>query len=202
MGACFTLPGAARGSRWLLNGERSLGRSEIETTIALTNTQKSRGRKLVTCERNNRPVQSVSGAAGRFFETVPSHFRRLDANLRTGYLPFTLQSRLRSFLAPRAQGQAISGDLTGTVTDISGAVVPNATVTATNSATDVKSSVRANSAGLYRIPNLLPGNYTVSADSPGSTHFELRGVPIQLNQAATVNITISLAEVLQLRPSG
>jgi Carboxypeptidase regulatory-like domain len=52
------------------------------------------------------------------------------------------------------QGQAISGDLTGTVTDVSGAVVPNATVTATNSATDVKSSAHANFAGLYRIPNL------------------------------------------------
>lgn len=98
-------------------------------------------------------------------------------------------------IGTRAQGQAISGDLTGTVTDISGAVVPSATVTATNSATDVKSSVHTNSAGLYRIPNLLPGNYTVSADSPGFMHFELRGVPIQLNQAATVNITMSLGAV-------
>ncbi len=66
------------------------------------------------------------------------------------------------------------------------------TGTATNSAGDVKSSAHANSAGLYRIPNLLPGNYTVSADSPEFTHFELRGVPIQLNQAATVNITMSV----------
>jgi Carboxypeptidase regulatory-like domain len=100
-----------------------------------------------------------------------------------------------AFIGIRAQGQAISGDLTGTVTDVLGAVVPNATVTATNSATDVKSSAHANSAGLYRISNLLPGNYSISADSPGFTHFELRGVSIQLNQAATVNITMSLGAV-------
>ena len=92
---------------------------------------------------------SVSLKAGRFFETVPSHFRRLDA---TKELPFTICFAIATaFIGIRAQGQAISGDLTGTVTDVSGAVVPNATVTATNSATDVKSSAQANSAGLYRI---------------------------------------------------
>lgn len=68
-------------------------------------------------------------------------------------------------------------------------------MTATNSATDVKYSAHANSAGLYRISNPLPGNYTISAGSPGFTHFELRGVSIQLNQAATVNITMSLGAV-------
>src|SRR5690349_18668413 len=53
-----------------------------------------------------------------------------------------------------AFGQAISGDLVGTVTDKSGAVVPNATVTATNEATNVKASTTTNSSGEYRFSNL------------------------------------------------
>ena len=93
------------------------------------------------------------------------------------------------------RAQAISGDLVGTVTDETGAVVPNATVTATNSATGVKSSANTNSSGLYRLSNLLPGDYSVSAMATGFSTFNLRAVPIQLNQTATVNITLTVGSV-------
>jgi hypothetical protein len=100
-----------------------------------------------------------------------------------------------TILFTNAQGQAISGDLVGTVTDSSGAIIPNAIVTATNTASDVKSSARTNSGGLYRISNLLPGNYNVLATASGFSAFELKGVPVQLNQAATVNITLNPGSV-------
>jgi hypothetical protein len=69
--------------------------------------------------------------------------------------------------AARLHAQAISGDLVGRVTDASGAIVPNVSVTATNTATDVKASARTNSSGEYRLSNLLPGNYDVC----GGPHF-------------------------------
>src|SRR5580704_3528179 len=97
--------------------------------------------------------------------------------------------------AARLQAQAISGDLVGRVTDASGAIVPNVSVTATNTATDVKASASTNAGGVYRISNLLPGNYDVSAAAPGFSTFKLRNVPVQLNQAATVDITLIVGSV-------
>jgi hypothetical protein len=54
----------------------------------------------------------------------------------------------------------------GTVTDQSGAVVSGATVTATNSATGVSTSVKTSSAGVYRVSHISPGLYTVTAEAP------------------------------------
>jgi hypothetical protein len=97
--------------------------------------------------------------------------------------------------AARLRAQAISGDLVGRVTDISGAVVTNVSVTATNTATGVKASTLTNTGGEYRISNLLPGNYDLSAETSGFTTFKLKGVPVQLNQTATVDMTLSVGSV-------
>jgi hypothetical protein len=118
------------------------------------------------------------------------HRRRILFNL----LFIVLLAGVAPFAA-RLQAQAISGDLVGRVTDASGAIVPNVSVTATNTATDVKASASTNAGGVYRISNLLPGNYDVSAAAPGFSTFKLRNVPVQLNQAATVDITLNVGSV-------
>src|ERR1700722_12635492 len=118
------------------------------------------------------------------------HRRRILFNLL-----FIIVSAGIAPFAARLQAQAISGDLVGRVTDATGAVMPNVSVIATNSATDVKSPARTNAGGQYRISNLLPGNYNVSAASAGFTAFELKGVPVQLNQTATVDITLSVGPI-------
>ncbi len=89
-------------------------------------------------------------------------------------------------------GQAISGNLVGTVLDASGATVPNATVTATNVATNVKSPTKANSRGEYRINNLQPGMYSIEAEASGFTRAELQNVSVQLNLTATANLTLQV----------
>src|SRR5215469_9434777 len=70
-------------------------------------------------------------------------------------------------LAPSAFGQAISGNLTGTVTDPSGAAINNATVTATNDATGQRVSTVSSGTGGYLFTNLPVGTYKVSATSSG-----------------------------------
>src|SRR5437660_1132029 len=57
------------------------------------------------------------------------------------------------------QGQVVGGTISGTISDKSGAVVANATVSLKNLATEVISVVKSNAQGLYSLPNLLPGNY-------------------------------------------
>ncbi|PYS38750.1 MAG: hypothetical protein DMG14_16440, partial [Acidobacteria bacterium] len=60
--------------------------------------------------------------------------------------------------APWVWAQAISGNLTGTVVDATGATVPNATVEITNAGTGIKTTSKTGVDGLYRFNNLPVGN--------------------------------------------
>ena len=92
-------------------------------------------------------------------------------------------------------GQVISGDVVGAITDASGAAVPNVTVTATNDATGVKTSVTSNSAGEYRFTNLLAGTYTLTAAASGFGATTLKNVQVVLNTTATQNMTLQVGQV-------
>lgn len=83
-----------------------------------------------------------------------------------------------------------SGDIAGVVTDPSGAVVPNAKVTATNDGTGISHSTNTNGEGFYRFPFLAPGPYTVSANAGG---FQPGSVKIQVAVGITANGNLALA---------
>jgi hypothetical protein len=70
-------------------------------------------------------------------------------------------------LALASTAFAQTAQLTGTVNDRSGAVVPNARVTATNVATGVARSATTNGSGNYLITALLPGNYQITTEAAG-----------------------------------
>jgi len=63
-----------------------------------------------------------------------------------------------------AFGQAIDGNIVGTVTDASGAAVVGADVTATNVATNVTASTKSGNSGEYRFEHLLAGTYRINED--------------------------------------
>jgi len=77
-----------------------------------------------------------------------------------------LISAALSAISPKSWGQATSGILSGVVQDQSQAVIVGATVTATNTETGVTRTAVTNSAGRYRVGELMPGTYqlTVSMD--------------------------------------
>src|SRR5215467_10719478 len=64
-------------------------------------------------------------------------------------------------------GQKITGDISGDVTDTTGAVLPNAEILAQNLDTGVSRSATTNNAGNYRIPELAIGNYKITATAQG-----------------------------------
>ena len=64
-------------------------------------------------------------------------------------------------------GQVAGATLSGTITDPSGAVIPNAQVAIRNSSTGVARTVASNADGVYVAPNLQPGDYEVTATAAG-----------------------------------
>src|SRR4029453_6217748 len=65
------------------------------------------------------------------------------------------------------QAQEFRGVITGQVVDPSGAVVPNATITALREGTHQPYTVQTNSSGAYSIPYLLPGSYEIRVEATG-----------------------------------
>jgi len=89
-----------------------------------------------------------------------------------------------------AFGQAVSGNMVGTVTDSSGAAVVNADVTATNVGTGIATAAKTNGTGGYRFDNLPAGSYRITAKSSGFRTTTVNA-EILLNQTGTANITLS-----------
>src|SRR5215813_7956809 len=79
---------------------------------------------------------------------------------------------LTVFTTAFAFGQAETGQVNGTVTDPSGAVLSNAKVTLTNNGTGQTRTTQTNAGGAYTFTNLQPGNYTVAIEGPGFTPFK------------------------------
>jgi hypothetical protein len=89
-------------------------------------------------------------------------------------------------------GQAISGDLVGTIVDKSGALVPSATVEVVNRATNVTSRTVANGSGEYRFSNLPVGVYDITASAPGFGTRTLKGFTIELNKTVTARVQLDV----------
>ena len=81
-------------------------------------------------------------------------------------------------LAAPLAAQDARGTIVGRVTDVTNAVVPGAEVRATNVATGVASSAKANEAGNYSMPYLVPGVYTVTSENAGFRKFSRENVQI------------------------
>ena len=94
--------------------------------------------------------------------------------------------------------QAGRGGVSGLVTDVSGAIVASAQVSAKNTATgDTLSSV-TNLAGLYSFVSLAPGKYEVSATAAGFDTVVERDVNVTVDQVSTVNLALKVGAVNQV----
>ena len=98
-------------------------------------------------------------------------------------------------LSTLCYSQTIDANLVGSVTDASGAALPNATVEVTNVATGVKTATKTNAEGLYRFNNLPVGFYNVSVAASGFNTANLKKVEIQLSKTSTVNVPMTVGSV-------
>jgi len=94
--------------------------------------------------------------------------------------------------------QINTGKITGTVTDSTGAIIVGATVRATNQGTGVASTVPSQANGSYLINFLIPGRYTVDAESAGFRKSTERDVEVTSGGSARVDFSMNIGEVLQI----
>ncbi len=102
---------------------------------------------------------------------------------------------LFSLLPITAWGQAGAGQgsIEGTVTDQAGAVVPGATVTARNVATQLTRAAKTDNTGRYVIPNLPPGDYEVAVEMAGFAKLLQPGVTVMTGARATVDANLKVS---------
>ena len=100
--------------------------------------------------------------------------------------------------ALQVMGQSIvTGDVVGTVTDPSNAVVSGATVRLISVDTGASVEVKTNASGSYRIPLVKPGNYKVSVTQSGFRTIEA-AVAVAIGQANTVNLQFQLGQASEV----
>src|SRR5690349_3185706 len=92
--------------------------------------------------------------------------------------------------AARAQGA--TAQISGTVTDQSGAVLPGVEVTATQTAMGVSRNTITNETGLYVLPNLPVGPYRLEAALAGFRSFAQSGIVLQVNSNPAINIVLQV----------
>jgi len=104
---------------------------------------------------------------------------------------------LASGLPSAAWGQAGRAEMAGTVFDQAKAVLPGATVTATNEATGVTRETVTGPAGRFVMPTMEPGTYTVRVDIAGFQTQTRSGLVLAVGQEVTIDFMLQLANVAE-----
>src|SRR5438094_227407 len=123
-----------------------------------------------------------SWPCGRLLEAIPGVFL-----LAAFFLNFTQPAR----------GQEVTAGMTGTITDPSGAPIPEAKVTATDVLRGTTWPTQSNSAGVYDLPRLPVSTYDVSVEAQGFATAVSKGIVLELNQKARVDVQLSIGSVSQ-----
>lgn len=95
------------------------------------------------------------------------------------------------FLVPLVRAQE-NATITGTVTDSTGAVVPNVTVTLTNTATSQVRTALSNTSGIYIFPNVGVGTFNLDATAPGFQKFERTAISVNVDQSLKEDVQLSV----------
>src|ERR1700722_6886148 len=88
--------------------------------------------------------------------------------------------------------QAVFGQIIGTVTDQTGALIPNATITVTDVSKGTSVTLQANSAGEFSADHLIPDVYNVKATAPGFKGFEQTGIQVFADTTPSVKAVLTV----------
>jgi hypothetical protein len=100
-------------------------------------------------------------------ESTPHRLARICRRCRAGFAALALSLVVPLLCSPDGTAQANLSTITGTVTDSTGAVIPNCTITVTSTATTAVRKVTTDGNGFYTVPALSIGSYTIVAAALG-----------------------------------
>jgi hypothetical protein len=100
-------------------------------------------------------------------------------------------------LSAAGHAQVAGATLTGTISDGSGAVIPNVQISVQNTATGVATHVATNSAGFYTAPNLIPGPYQVTMQAQGFRSEKRTALTLTVGEERVINVAMSIGEASQ-----
>lgn len=98
-------------------------------------------------------------------------------------------------LTTPARGQVLYGSVVGTVTDSSGAVIPNATVSLTSKDTGLTREDKADEAGRYSFVNVLPGTYSIKVTAQGFRSTVQNDFPVQPNVVSRADARLEVGQI-------
>ena len=101
---------------------------------------------------------------------------------------------LGAFLAIGQLCAQETATILGTVTDPAGAVIPNATVIVTNSATGANRTLTTNQAGAYNAPQMQIGNYSLTVEAPGFKKYERTGIVLNVNATVRQDVPLQIGQ--------
>jgi hypothetical protein len=93
--------------------------------------------------------------------------------------------------------QVVGATLSGTLTDASGSVVPNARITLTNTAQGIVRTITSNHDGAYTVANVVPGPYEIKVEADGFRTEMKKGLTITVGEQPTVNFALTVASLDQ-----
>jgi hypothetical protein len=102
-----------------------------------------------------------------------------------------------SLLPATAQAQVAGATLSGTVTDQSAAVIPQATISVKNIDTGITRTSTTSAAGFYSIPNLLPGNYEIRTTAQGFSTEVKAGITLTVGEQQVLDFTLQVGQTSQ-----
>jgi hypothetical protein len=100
-----------------------------------------------------------------------------------------------TILATAVRAQNAAAQLTGRITDPSGAVIPSAAITVRNTDTGGGHNSTSNDAGYYAVPSLDPGNYEVLVQHQGFKPVHRAGIQLHVNQAAELDFALQVGDM-------
>lgn len=109
-------------------------------------------------------------------------------------VPFILVIALMMTPVVKAQ-QSTNAQITGLITDSSGAYVPDVEIKATNTATNVEYPTVSNEAGVYVLPQLVPGPYKMTVSKQGFKTINQSGITLRIGDRLSQNFTLEPGEI-------
>lgn len=123
--------------------------------------------------------------------------KRSEATKRLQGMSFLYLILVSLLLLGSRQAFGQSAQVQGRVTDSSGAVIPDASVTVTNAATGITLKTQTNNDGEYTVPFLQPGDYNITVEHAGFKLMERAGVHLNVNQRAGIDFTLQVGAATQ-----